>query len=102
MAVAGLLLMDLSNHPLPLAMRFITCVLIDGAATHPGDPWRYQTSSYHLRKAVKHLILWRLGARGENHRDHALARLAMAVEIDERETRARAARLESLESRRRD
>lgn len=48
---------------------------------HRKQVWREQTVAYHLRHALKHIVLYFLGGRGEPHLGHAATRTLMAASI---------------------
>lgn len=57
--------------------------LTAGAVKHPGETWRQIPADEHLARALRHINLYRLGDRSENHIINASMRLMMAFATQE-------------------
>jgi hypothetical protein len=71
----------------PVAMFELAKVMQHGAEKHAPQNWRKipvysDKGSGHLNHALMHLFAWLAGDRQEEHLTHALARVAMAVELE--------------------
>ena len=53
------------------------------AVKHPGETWRQIPADEHLARALRHINLYRLGDRSENHIINASMRLMMAFATQE-------------------
>ena len=60
----------------------IACGLTAGAKKHPGETWRDIPAKEHAARALRHLSLYRLGDRSENHLVNASMRCMMACVTD--------------------
>lgn len=69
----------------PHAALAIVSVFEEGAAAYPRDDWMLLPVEFHVAKAELHLYRLREGNQDERHLHHALTRLAMAVEIQQRD-----------------
>ena len=56
--------------------------LTAGAEKHPGETWRDIPADEHAARAMRHLSLYRLGDRSENHLVNASMRCMMACVTD--------------------
>ena len=54
--------------------------LTAGAVKHPGETWRSIPPKEHAWRAVRHLVLWIMGDRTDDHLINASMRVMMAVE----------------------
>ena len=61
--------------------------LTAGAEKHPGETWRDIPADEHAARAMRHLSLYRLGDRSENHLVNASMRCMMACVVDAEEER---------------
>jgi hypothetical protein len=66
------------------AMLSVTQAMDDGAKSKAPQDWRARTTAYHAWRALRHLVAYLLGRRGEDHLAHAQCRIAMAA-LAERE-----------------
>jgi len=80
---------------LDLALHSLAATLMAGRRTHRSGTWRVKPIAYHVGRARRHLELLQAGDGSEDHLSHALARLAMAVELRERADHATAAPLKN-------
>jgi hypothetical protein len=74
-----------------LAFRALASALTAGGRTHRSGTWRTKPITFHIGRARRHLELLHIGEASKDHLGHALARLAMAVELRERAGRTAAA-----------
>lgn len=73
----------------PLALLAAARVFKEGAASHEEDPfgdvtvrnWHKITSDDNFEHALTHMIAYLQGDTGDQHLEHALARLMMAVHM---------------------
>ena len=59
--------------------------LTKGAVKYPGQTWKKIPADEHLARAMRHINLYRMGDRNENHLTNASMRLMMAFYMAERE-----------------
>lgn len=71
----------------PLALLRVGRVLYRGEQKNEDAPqlvgqenWRKISARSHARHALNHLVAWLAGHRGEEHLEHAVCRLLMAIE----------------------
>lgn len=57
--------------------------LTEGAIKHPGETWRTIPSSEHAARALRHLNMYLMGDRSEDHLINASMRCMMAAETAE-------------------
>ena len=57
--------------------------LTAGAEKHPGETWRKIPADEHLARALRHINLYRMGDRSENHLVNSSMRLMMAFATQE-------------------
>ena len=62
----------------PQWLNEIAIGLTAGAEKHPGETWRDIPCEEHLARALRHINLYRMGDRAENHIINASMRLMMA------------------------
>ena len=67
----------------PYWLNDIAIGLTAGAIKHPGETWRDIPCDEHLARALRHINLYRLGDRAENHIVNASMRLMMAFRTQE-------------------
>jgi hypothetical protein len=66
------------------ALCALAATLSAGRQTHRSGMWRTKSVEYHLGRARRHLDLILVRETSEDHLSHALARLAMALELRQR------------------
>jgi hypothetical protein len=66
------------------ALCALAATLCAGRQTHRSGVWRTISADYHIGRARRHLDLLLVRDTSEDHLRHALARLAMALELRER------------------
>jgi len=81
-ALDKILLRDV--RPVRWALGRVSRTLALGRQSHPQDDWLQQSQQFHIERARQHLHLWAAGEKSELNLDHALTRLAMAVEVGKR------------------
>ena len=64
----------------PQWLNEIAIGLTAGAVKHPGETWRGIPPKEHAWRAVRHLVLWLMGDRTDDHLINASMRVMMAVE----------------------
>lgn len=66
----------------PAWLDAIAYGLTAGAVKHPGETWRKIPAKEHAFRAVRHLIMYLMGDRREDHLVNASMRCMMAFEKD--------------------
>lgn len=72
------------NEIPPLAMFELAKVMEHGAKKYGAKNWHQIEVESHVNHLLMHVFAWLAGDRQEKHLTHALARAAMAVEMEER------------------
>lgn len=67
------------------AMLALAKVMHDGLATHEPDGWRKLPVASHLGRALVHIWAHLMGDRSNDHLEHGLARLMMALAVHQAE-----------------
>lgn len=73
----------------PAWLDVIARGLTKGAVKHPGETWRTIPSREHAWRAVRHLILFLMGDKNDDHLVNASMRVMMAFETMEAEKECR-------------
>jgi hypothetical protein len=70
-------------EPFAKALKVVTDVMRDGAASHPDNDWIGLPPEYHIGRAEEHLRLLREGDQQQDHLSHSVTRLLMALTLRE-------------------
>jgi hypothetical protein len=65
----------------PEALAALAKVMYEGAVKYAPNNWRKCGRNVHINHAIAHLVAYMDGDTQDDHLDHALARVAMAVAV---------------------
>lgn len=69
----------------PQWINAISCGLTEGNRKHPGATWKSIPAAEHAARAMRHINMFLMGDRSENHLINASMRMMMAYAVEENE-----------------